>query len=97
MAMEYVNGMQSKGMNIDDAMFNRLVDGFCEKGMVNEAIELQVRMEKDGYEVDLLVCEKIVLELCKLNRTEEARMVLNALAKRGGDLSRLIPTTLIDC
>ncbi|XP_022943381.1 pentatricopeptide repeat-containing protein At2g28050 [Cucurbita moschata] len=94
LAVEYVNGMQSKGIKMDEAIFDALVDGFCVKGMVDEAIELQIMMEKDGYQLNPSVCEKIVLELWKLNRTKEATMVLSILAKRGADLRRLIPTTL---
>ena len=89
--------MQSKKIDMDEAMLNTLLGGFCKSGIVNEAIGLQVRMKKNEYEVNVLLCEKIVLELYKLNRIEEARILLNFLVKRGMILEGLISTSFIDC
>lgn len=42
LAMTYVNMMQRKGIELDDVMFNSLFDGFCNKGMVEEALRCKL-------------------------------------------------------
>lgn len=53
-------------------------------------------MEKKGFAADLTVFDKIVSGLCKLNRIEEAKRLLNVMIKRGATSKIMDFTTSFD-
>ncbi|XVF68534.1 hypothetical protein PTKIN_Ptkin11bG0010400 [Pterospermum kingtungense] len=83
MGMKYVNEMQKKGFVLDKAMYDVLIDGFCKNGMVGEAFELGIEMERKGFDADIGLCNQMGKLLCEIDQTEEAKMLLNILIKRG--------------
>ncbi|PON66545.1 Pentatricopeptide repeat [Parasponia andersonii] len=51
--------------------------------MINEAYELLLVMEMNGFHLDLSVCNKILMGLCELNQGREAKRLFNIMIKKG--------------
>ena len=88
--------MQSKGLKVDGVMFNTLIDGFCNKGMIHEAYELLLVIGREGFGADLSVSNKIFMELCKLNQEREVKRLFNIMVKRGAAPNLASFTYLVD-
>lgn len=93
---ELVDVMQSKGFELNQVMLDTLIDCYLEEGVIEEAVSLLGFMEKKGFVPDLSVYEKVIGGLCKLNRTEEARLKLTTLIKRGVSKEELISIPLVN-
>ncbi|XWS29000.1 hypothetical protein CRYUN_Cryun25bG0119000 [Craigia yunnanensis] len=72
-AMKYVNEMQKKGFELDKGY----------NGMVDEAFELRIEMERKGFHADISLCNQMGKLLCEIYQTEKAKMLLNIMIKRG--------------
>ncbi|WRX34148.1 Pentatricopeptide repeat - like 10 [Theobroma cacao] len=71
MAMKYVNEMQKKGFELD------------KNGLVDEAFELRIEMERKGFHSDMYLCNQMGTLLCEIYQIEKAKMLLNIMIKRG--------------
>ncbi|KAA8550346.1 hypothetical protein F0562_002030 [Nyssa sinensis] len=95
-AKEFVDEMQSKGIELDQVIFDTLIDGYCKKGMIDEAYGLLVVMEKKGFIADASMYDTIASGLCKSGQIDEAKWMLNVMVKRGVIPDMLSFTPLLD-
>ena len=52
-----VEEIQRKGIELNLIVFNTLIDRYCKKGMIDEALELREVIGKKGFELDLFTCK----------------------------------------
>ncbi|GMP88869.1 hypothetical protein CsSME_00040696 [Camellia sinensis var. sinensis] len=59
-----------------------LVSGLRKEGMIDEALGLHVIMQKEGFMLDVFLCDMISYWLCELGQMDEAKTLLSIMVKR---------------
>ncbi|KAK3229355.1 hypothetical protein Dsin_001236 [Dipteronia sinensis] len=82
-AKDLMEEMVTKGIDPDVVTYNTLINGYCNNGIVDEALKVKTIMEWKDFEPNVVTYNTISSCLCKLKLYEEVKTWLFAMIKRG--------------
>ncbi|XP_074557935.1 uncharacterized protein LOC141813844 [Curcuma longa] len=82
-AVEFLDEMESEGFDPDIVTYNTLMDGYCRKGMLNDAFHLYRVMQPRGVEPDLISYTILTNGLCGEGDVVKARQLFDEMLHRG--------------
>ncbi|KAL0400892.1 UNVERIFIED_CONTAM: hypothetical protein Slati_4119100 [Sesamum latifolium] len=88
----------SEGSDIvqDFACYNRLVDGLCQRGFLDEGLHVFDVMIEQGVPPTIHVCKSLIISFCKWGRVEEAEILSTEIESYGFLVDKFMYTYLIN-
>ena len=94
---DYLIRVNEGGVNLSFSFFNKLIDGLCYKGYVDEALELfDVMRSACGYQPTLHLYKSLFYGLCKRGLVVEAESLFREMESQGLYIDRVMYTSLIN-
>ncbi|ONI04888.1 hypothetical protein PRUPE_6G346200 [Prunus persica] len=85
--MELLDLMVSKRHKPNSITYSTLLHGFCEEGMLQEALEILDRMKLQGMKPDAGLYGKVISSFCNICKFQEAANFLDEMVLRGANLT----------
>ncbi|URE03795.1 hypothetical protein MUK42_21088 [Musa troglodytarum] len=82
-AEEFLEEMESEGFDPDVITYNTLMDGYCRRGMLEDAFHLYRIMRYRGVEPDLISYTILMNGLCRDGKVIQARQLFDTMLRRG--------------
>ncbi|KAK4398282.1 Pentatricopeptide repeat-containing protein [Sesamum angolense] len=80
----------------DFACYNRLVDGLCQRGFLDEGVHVFDVMIERGVLPTVHVCKSLIISFCKWGRVEEAEILCTEIESHGFVVDKFMYTYLIN-
>ncbi|KAK6155851.1 hypothetical protein DH2020_010099 [Rehmannia glutinosa] len=81
---------------LDFACYNRLVNGLCDRGFLDEGLHVFDVMIEHGVPPTVHVCKSLIISFCKWGRVEEAEILSTEIESYGFVVDKFMYTYLIN-